>query len=188
MLYVVPIWVSAGENPNGIFMQEIINRKSTSKSGLNEVGKITQQANMILPRKVFVDYDPKRIEELQNDLSALLPNYTINTGIEDYSVEEIMENAKKRFEKEGIWRKWNNFEDVPGMKRGYIESLSEEEFREKITEYVKHVKTQVNRNVSILKDAIISAIKTNNPIKTNNYNSEKDLTVNHLLKEYLNDE
>lgn len=69
-----------------------------------------------------------------------------------------------------------------------MEAETEEEFREQIETYVKHVRGQVNRNVSILKDAIISAIKTETPIKTSSHNAEKDITVNHLLKEYLNDE
>ena len=35
---------------------------------------------------------------------------------------------------------------------------------------------------------MISAIKNNQPINTGSFDSQKDITNNHLLKEYLNEE
>ena len=175
-------------NPAAVNTQTFINRKSEGRSGLNDGGKLTRQANVIIPRRIFGDYDPKRIEILKDDLNALIPDYVVKTGIEDYDVDKIMENARKRYEKEKVWKKWNNFDDIPGIEKGYIETATEEEFRAQIELYVKHVKGLVNKNVSVLKDAIISAIKTNSPIKTSAYDPKRDSTVNHLLKEFLNDE
>ena len=165
-----------------------MNRKSESGSGLNTAGKITEAANFIIPKEIFVTYDPQREEELKNELHTLLPNYEIKTDFEDTNVDAIMTNAKKRYEKEKIWRKWNNFENIEGIEKGYMESKNEDEFREMIEKYVSHVKSQLNKNVSVLKDAMISAIKTGQPIKTSAYNPKKDLTANHLLSEYLNEE
>lgn len=188
MLYVLPIIVKAKGNPNGIFFTDgAINRKTTSASGLNDAGRITAQANLLIPRRVFGTYDPVRMEKITNQLHALIPNYEIKTGIDDLDVDKIIENARNRFKREGVWRKWNNFSDIPGLEKGYIEELTEEAFREKIESYVAFTKTQVNRNVSILRDAITSAIKTGDRIKTNASNPEKDQITNHLLLEYLND-
>lgn len=189
MLYTIPIWISDVGDPNAVFLEKMKNRKSESKNGLNEGQKLTRISNKLMPRKVIGDFDPERETRLKEYLAKLIdPEYKIETGIEDYDVDKIMENARKRYEREKVWKKYNNFDDIPGIKKGYIESDSEEEFREKIIEYVKHIKGQVNQNVSILKDAIISAIKTNSPISTSAYDGKKDSTVNHLLKEYLNDE
>jgi hypothetical protein len=102
MLYVIPIVMNSLGNPNEIFLQAFANRKSESKSGLNEVGDITNKANKLIPRKVFGDYDPERIKLLTNQLNSLIPNYVIETGIEDYDVDKIMASAKKRFEKEKV--------------------------------------------------------------------------------------
>jgi len=85
-----------------MFIQDFVNRKSTSKSGLNDAGRITHQANLILPRKVFVDYDPDRIEVLKDDLSKLIPDYTVKTGVEDYNVDDIMASARKRYDREKV--------------------------------------------------------------------------------------
>lgn len=166
MLYVLPIIVKAKGNPNGIFFTDgAINRKTTSASGLNDAGRITAQANLLIPRRVFGTYDPVRMEKITNQLHALIPNYEIKTGIDDLDVDKIIENARNRFKREGVWRKWNNFSDIPGLEKGYIEELTEEAFREKIESYVAFTKTQVNRNVSILRDAITSAIKTGDRIR-----------------------
>lgn len=188
MLYVIPIWISSLGDPSGIHVQDFVNRKTESRSGLNTGDKLTRWANKILPAKVFPGYDPGREEVMKDQLAQLIPNYVIETGIEDYDVDKIVANAKKRYEKDKVWKKWNNFDDIQGLEKGYIEADTEEEFRAKIETYVAHIKLQINRNVSVLKDAIISSIKTGTPIKTNAYDSGRDLTTNHLLKEYLNDE
>jgi hypothetical protein len=73
-------------------------------------------------------------------------------------------------------------------KDGKSESEMKNEFRAKIEKYVAHVQGQVNRNVSVLKDAIISAIKTSEPLRTSSFSNKRDTITNHLLKEYLNNE
>lgn len=187
-LYAIPIYMPTLGNPNTVYLEDFANRISESKSGLGPVGRITERANQLLPRKVVVAYDPDREKRILNKLHTLLDNYKIETGIEDYDVDKIIENAKKRYEKEKIWRKWNQFKDIEGLDSGYMEAQTEAEFREKIEKYVAHAKLQMNRNVSILKDAMISAIKTGQDIKTSSYSNKKDMIANHLLKEYLNDE
>jgi len=188
-LYVIPIHLETLGNPGSISVEKIVDRGTENNSGLNSTGAITQKANKLIPRKVIADYNPDREYKLKGQLSDLLGNqYKIETGLEDFDVEKIVENARKRYEKDKKWIKWNNFEGISGLKKGYIESDTEEEFRKKIKLYVDHVKTQTNRNVSILKDAIISAIKSKIPVKTNSYDLQKDLTINHLLTEYLNDD
>lgn len=169
-------------------MHPFSNRNAIKGSSLNTVGGITEKANKILPRKVVTAYDPERTEKLKDKLNGLLEGYEIQTDIEDYSVDKIMANARKRYDKEKVWKKYNNYENIEGLTKGYMEANSEEEFRGMIEKYVAHVKLQVNRNVSILKDAIISAIKTNQPIKTNSYDTSKDSAINHLLMEFLNDD
>ena len=187
-LYVIPIWINNLGNPNVINMHPFSNRNAIKGSSLNTVGGITEKANKILPRKVVTAYDPERTEKLKDKLNGLLEGYEIQTDIEDYSVDKIMANARKRYDKEKVWKKYNNYENIEGLAKGYMEANSEEEFRGMIEKYVAHVKLQVNRNVSILKDSIISAIKTNQPIKTSSYDTAKDTTINHLLTEFLNDD
>ena len=69
-----------------------------------------------------------------------------------------------------------------------MEADDEAAFKEKVEIYAAHAKSQITRNTSILKDAMISAIKTGQAISTSAYNPDKDTVSNHLLKEYLNDE
>ena len=188
MLYTIPIYIPVLGDPNAIHLEEFVNRRSESGSGLNTAGKIYEAANQIIPKGIFVEYDPSREVDIKNELNILLPNYEVKTDFEDTDVKAIMANARKRYEKEKVWRKWNNFENIEGMEKGYMESKDEAEFEEMINKYVAHVKLQLNRNVSILKDAMISAIKTNQGIKTSSANPKKDITANHLLSDYLNEE
>ncbi len=67
-----------------------------------------------------------------------------------------------------------------------MEASNEADFRAMIEKYVAHVKAQVNQNVSTLANAITTAIKTGQPVKTHSYKPEKDITINHLVKEFLN--
>ena len=67
-------------------------------------------------------------------------------------------------------------------------AISKEEFRKKIIQYVEFVKQQENRGVVIIQDAIISALKTNQKVKTSDYSPEKDKQINHLLNAYLNED
>lgn len=188
LLYVIPIYMNGLGNPNNVAVEDFSNRTGMQKSGLNEKGRIYERANAILPRKVVVDYNPEREGKLKEKLNDLLPSYTIQTDVEDYDVERIMKSARKRFEEKGTWSKWNNYEDVPGLKKGYMEGDTEEEFRDKIEKYVAFVKSQSNREVTLLKNAMISSIKTGVPLATSRSKKDKDVTLNHLIVEFFNDE
>ncbi len=94
-------------NPHKIRFEEPKNRKAESGRGLYESGAISIAAEKLFPRKVFVDYDPERIDLLNSNLHNLLTNkkgesYKIETGLEDYSVDKVMEAAKRRYEKEKV--------------------------------------------------------------------------------------
>lgn len=185
-LYVIPIWVNNLGDPNAMTVDQFSNRNALKNSGLNSIGGISEKANKILPRKVITDYDPDRIKKLKDKLNMLLNGYTIQTDIEDYDIEKIINNARKGYEKNGKWSKYNNYENIPGLKKGPMEASNEADFRAMIEKYVAHVKAQVNQNVSTLANAITTAIKTGQPVKTHSYKPEKDITINHLVKEFLN--
>ncbi len=82
-------------------VDQFSNRNALKNSGLNSIGGISERANKILPRKVITDYDPDRIEKLKDKLNILLNGYTIQTDIEDYDIEKIINNARKGYEKNG---------------------------------------------------------------------------------------
>lgn len=188
-LYVIPVFMSTLANPNNLHLEELEDRKVALGSGLRIDGDIDKKANRLIKKGVFVDYDPDRINGIKNDLNHLIPNFEVKTNLEDINIDDVMLNAKKRFDREGVWRKWNNFKGIEGLEdKAYFEGATEEEFREKAEIYVAHAKSQITRSTSILKDAMISAIKNNQPINTGSFDSQKDITNNHLLKEYLNEE
>lgn len=54
--------------------------------------------------------------------------------------------------------------------------------------YVAHVQTMQNRGTSTIREAINSAIATNQSFKTSKYNVERDQVINHLLQQYFNDD
>jgi len=54
--------------------------------------------------------------------------------------------------------------------------------------YVNHVKAQEGRGVTIIKDAVISALATQENIRTSKKSGKRDIILNHLLIEYLNDD
>jgi hypothetical protein len=54
--------------------------------------------------------------------------------------------------------------------------------------YVNHVKALEGRGVTIIKDAIISALATQENIRTSKKSGKRDIILNHLLIEYLNDD
>lgn len=188
MLYVIPVFMPTLGNPSALYLQKFVNRKSERGSGLNSDGELDRKANILIKKGVFVDYDPTRIGTMKNDLNKLIPDFEVRTNFEDINVDKIMEAAKKRHAKEGVWKKWNNFENIEGLDKGYMEADDEAAFKEKVEIYAAHAKSQITRNTSILKDAMISAIKTGQAISTSAYNPDKDTVSNHLLKEYLNDE
>lgn len=186
MPYVIPVWIQDLEILAAVSVQKFANRKTENAVGLGNGQEITRRVDLLIPRGVFGTYDPKRIE----DLKMIYPHLYLTILSNWYRRLWCRENhgkCKKKVWKEKVWKKWNNFDDIPGIKQGYIEEATEEEFRARIEDYVKHVKELVNKNVSILKDAIISAIKTGTNIKTNVYIC-RDITTNHLLKEYLTNE
>lgn len=187
-LNVIPIQLGQLGNPNTLYFEEsgIHNRRAESKE-LHETGEISRIADFLVKRAVIVDYDPKRLEKFRADLHELIPNFEIKTGIEDTDLDNIMKTAEKRFSIEKVWKKWNNFKDIPDLPYGYFTANTKEEFEKLVKIYVNHSKEKVNNNVSVLKDALISAIKNNTPIRTG-VKSEKDLKTNHLLLEYLNDD
>lgn len=188
MLYTIPIWIETLGDPKRIYVEEFINRKSLSKSGLNTTGDISVKAEKILRRKVITYFDPEREKKIKNDLDKLLKGYEVKTGLQEYDEDKIVESVRKRFEKEGTWKWYNPYNDIPGLGKGSMEYKTEAEFREAVKKYVAHAKTQVNREVSILKDSVISSIKTKTPVKTSSYNPKQDITINHLLFEFLNDD
>ena len=188
MLITIPIWMDGLGDPSRIHIEEFADRKSENHSGLGGEGKFTREANLILPRKIMVDFDPERVEKLKNDLHQLIPDFKIETGIDDFDVKKLMDKARERYKKEKVWKFYNNSSEVPGLKEGIVEAETEELLQRQIELYVKHTSKQINRNVSILKDSITSAIKNKTRVKTNAFDIEKDITVNHLLFEFLNGE
>ena len=60
-----------------------------------------------------------------------------------------MENAKKRFEKTGVFKKYNAFQDIENLPEGWVEEdtknqtaeEAELKFRSKMALYVNHVKS-----------------------------------------------
>ena len=125
-LYVIPIWINNLGNPNVINLHPFSNRNTIKGSSLNTVGGISEKANKILPRKVVIAYDPEKSENLKNKLNGLLEGYEVQTDIEDYSVDKIMANARKRYEKEKVWKKYNNYENIEGLTKGYMEANTAE--------------------------------------------------------------
>jgi hypothetical protein len=106
MLVTIPVWMNTLGNPKRVKMEKLADRRSQSRSGLNAVGELTERANKLIPRGVIVDFDPERQTNLLGKLATLVgPEYKVETGIEDYDVDKIMDAARKRFEKEKKWIK-----------------------------------------------------------------------------------
>lgn len=187
-LYVIPIELPVFEDPSRIFLGKIRNRKAENSLELGDIGNITRIANKLIPRKFIATYDPDREDTFKKDLIQLLPNYEIKANFNDTDFSKIMKAAEKVYERDGVWKWWNQFEGIEGLSVGYIVSDNKEEFEKQIQKYVDFSKTQTNRGVSTLRDALITSIKTNSPIKTTTFNSKKDIGPNHLLKEYLNND
>lgn len=199
-LYIIPLIVQSLENPNTVSVDDFQNRTNDPMAGLKTTGWISVIAEKLIPRRIITKYDPARAEKLKESLNTIISDsYEIKTELEENDVDTIIKNAEKRFEKTNSWSKYNKYEDVEGEEKGYIEEkptdntkeakeIAKEKFRRRIEKYVEFVKTQENRGVSILQDAIISSIKTNQPIKTSQFSSKRDNTLNHLLNDYLNDD
>ena len=103
MLYTIPIYMPTLGNPHNVYLEEFVNRKSESGSGLNDSGRLTTVANTIMPRKIIVDYDPEREGIIKNDLNQLIGgDYKVKTNFDDADVDKIMENARKRYDRDKI--------------------------------------------------------------------------------------
>ena len=86
-------------NPNAVYEEQFVNRKSEDGSGLESTGAVTIAADKLIPAKVFVTYDPEREERVKNSLHEVLgAEYQVRTDIEDTDVEKIMAAAKKRYD------------------------------------------------------------------------------------------
>jgi hypothetical protein len=151
----------------------------------------------LLPRRVKPEYDPNKVAVFKDSLNKLLyPDYRIRTEWEDNDLELLMKHAKERFNEIKVFKKYNGFKDIEGLPEGMIIETTEnqsaeeaeEKFRQKMALYVNHVKSLEGRGVSIIKNAVISAIATRTNIKLGKNASKKDIALNHLLVEYLNDD
>lgn len=196
-LYIIPIEFRDLKDINTLNFSGIQQRTGISKSGLAPNGQISHIAEILLPRKIKPLYNPNKIKEFKDNLNNLFfPDYKIRTEIEDNDLDLIMENAKKRFEKTGVFRKYNAFKDIDNLPEGWIEEdtknqtaeEAELKFRAKMALYVNHVKALEGRGVTIIKDAIISALATQENIRTSKKSGKRDIILNHLLIEYLNDD
>ena len=184
-LYIIPIVLSELENPTKLTVDEFENRSTDT---LMHESKISRIADKILPRKFYSKYDETSINEIKEKMNKIVPSYELRTEESDDSVENIMEKATKRFEKEGIWKWYNNFEGVEGVKKGWIEESNKEEFENKIQRYVAYLKTLKNRHTNAIRDGIITAKKTNQAFKTSKIMSDNDQIINRLIQPYLNPE
>lgn len=183
-LYIVPIAITSLKNPNRISLEEFKNRSASS----NNINRISSIADKLLPRKFYPKHDNVKIEAIKEKFNKLIPNYEIRTDVEDESFETIMSRSQRRFDQKGIYQHYNSFEGIEGLKRGWIESKDKSEFEELIRRYVAHVKSIQNKNVSTFKNAIISAIRTNQSFKTTASKAERDKIANRLLQQYLNED
>ncbi len=196
-LYIIPIEFEELQNYTKLTGGKPQNRTTFGKSGSQSGGQISSIAEILIPRQVKTKHDPIKISQFKENLNLLLfPDYKIKTEIEDNDLELLMQNAKRRFEETRVFKKYNSFKDIDGLPEGWVEETvknqspeeAERKFREKMSLYVNHVKTQEGRGTSIIKDAIISALASQQNIKTSEKSSKRDLVLNHLLIEYLNDD
>lgn len=191
-LYTIPIQFSTFGNPNSLKLGNIEDRTAQNVSELGKAGGIKYRASKLIPEKIIPEYNKDREVELKKDLNTLIPNYKIRTGEEDLDLETIVEEARAKLSSgaNSVWRTFSKFKEVPDLtlKRGYIEANTEEEFRAQIKTYLIYAEEQINNNVSELANAIVSALKNKTAIKMGYKSSDQDLTINNLLKEYLNDD
>lgn len=191
-LYTIPIQFSTFGNPDSLKLGDIEDRTAQNVSELGKAGSIKYRASKLIPEKIIPEYNKDREEQLKKDLNILIPNYKIRTGEEDLDLEKLVEAARLKLSSgaNSVWRTFSKFKEVPGLtlNRGYIEANSEEEFRNKLKIYILYAEDQINNNVGELANAIVSALKNKTAIKMGYKSSDQDLTINNLLKEYLNDD
>lgn len=181
-LYIVPITILSLQNPTKIKLGDFENRTVDT---LGQNSRISRIADKLLPRRFYPKYDDSKIEDIKEKFNKIIPNYEIRSAKEEDNLESIMESATRRFDREGVWKYYNSFDDIEGVKKGWIEETDKTAFEEKIRKYVTFIKSQKNRNVSAFRDAIISSISTNQSFKTDANKTKRDQVVNHLLQQYL---
>ena len=198
-MYVIPIEFKELGNPNTLFIHSPENRTQYIKTSTSKRSDIGQIAEVLLPRKIKPKHDPKRIQNLKNTLNSLLyESYDkdIKTEFEENDLEIIMDKAREKAKQTGSFRKFNNFSTIEGLAEGWIEESTknqtfeeaENKFRAKMALYVNHIASLEGRNVSLIKDGLISAIASQQNIKLGKDVNKRDLILNHLLVEYLNDD
>lgn len=196
-LYIIPIEFGKLGDITTLKFGTPINRTTQGVSGLEKYRQISSIAEILLPRKIKPEYDPNKIAALKDSLNKLLfPDYRVKTEWEDNDLELLMKNSRERFEKTGVFKKYNGFKDIDGLPEGMIIETTEHQtaeeaetkFREKMALYVNHVKSLEGRGVSVVKNAVISSIATGSSIKLGKNPSKKDIALDHVLTEYLNDD
>lgn len=188
-LHVIPVVMPEIGNPNLIFVEDIKNRKAESSMGLYEGGRVYNIANRLIPKRIIIDYDPTRENAFSKVFEKLLPqeelDYSIQTGVEDTSREGILKRIKERQIKNGgKFMFYNEFSDIEGVKKGYIEANTIEELEKILEPYFSYMENVKNKNAIIFKEALQTAMKNNSTINTRN--EKRDIMASILLKEYLN--
>lgn len=193
-LNVIPIQLSELQNPKALTFNKVINRNSESGNGLTSTGELTRIASKIIPSKVVVDYDPKREQRFEATIKNILPDYQIKTNSDIKSDEELLKSVIERHKKTGEWWFYNGYKAIEDLPLDYIKPPVEADTEEKIIDFYKDViskfttylKSQKNRNVIILRDAINSAITNGSSISLNN--KKREIVANKLLKDYISGE
>lgn len=187
-MYTIPIQMSALGNPNLVTLSTFRNRGVESSNGLIK-GKIDTIVNTLIPLKIIREYDPTKIEALESKLHQLLPNFKIQTGLENDTEEDILKKAIERQKRDGgNFKMYNEYEVIEGLPKGIIEAETIEKLKELIQPYLAYTQTLKNKNLIKLKSALQTAISNKSAIKTSKFEIKRDMIANNLLKEYLNDD
>jgi len=184
MLQVIPIQFQTLKDPNSLIYRGSENRQTASRNGLVEGGRLTTIARKLIPDVLRIKYNEDKLEKFKSDLDGLIPSYKIKTTRDNYNIDKIVENAKKK----GFFSYFNQFSDSldsPSYGKKYIRAESEEDFRKKITSYVEYAKLQENLALINLKKAINSVLldPVQSQIKLNN--SKQEVIANRIFKDYL---
>jgi hypothetical protein len=158
--------------------------------------KFESIAQKLIPRKVFISYDPEKRQDYLDDLKLLFDDsYEIKTSSQDDNVERIVQSAKKRgrwsfsndfdLESEGIKKGINTIEDLKASGEYKTEAEKETEFRKKIEIYVARLKEHKTKNVREIKHSIASAINSEGGAITRKVPEEQAM-LNKVLKDYIN--
>lgn len=182
-LYIIPIKITSNQNPNGIYDEDFENRTINK---LSNTSSISLYAEKLVPRKFFPKHDGETVNKINELFNSLIPNYELRTESDLETFDEVLEKAKRRFDKEGVWRINNKYDGAYGLKSGWNEASSQEELEKLISLYISHQETLQNRTVSMVRSAIIEAIENNDALKTSKHKSESDIVLNKTIQQYLN--